>query len=241
MTPQQLTPTLFHMGPPLDMGPLPSLFYFALSATDSLTKDPFNQVVTFLQGKPIRIFSLTLPGHEAPFTPQEGIRIWAEDTKKGKDPLPQFFDEADRAIQFGIEKGFIDKAHLSVAGLSRGGLIALHVAARNPSCNKICLFSPVIRLSQVQEFLSCNAASWDAPELSSLLCTRRLLLQIGNRDTRVQTRNSTEFVLQLVEEAHKQGIRSPPLELHLYPSVGQHGHGTPPEIFAKGAAWIASS
>ena len=54
----------FFVGPSLEKGPLPTLIYFALSAEDSLQCDPFNRPVQFLEGLPLRIFSITLPGHE---------------------------------------------------------------------------------------------------------------------------------------------------------------------------------
>ena len=56
----------FFVGPPLEEGPFPTLIYFALSAEDSLQCDPFNQPVQFLEGLPLRIFSITLPGAEHP-------------------------------------------------------------------------------------------------------------------------------------------------------------------------------
>jgi hypothetical protein len=38
---------------------------------------------------------------------------------------------------------------------------------------------------------------------------------------------------------HKK-TRVAQVELLIYPSIGQMGHGTPPEIFKQGADWIAS-
>ncbi|MCB1084213.1 MAG: hypothetical protein KDK61_07865, partial [Simkania sp.] len=76
----------FFVGPRLEEGPLPTLIYFALSAEDSLERDPFNQPVQFLEGLPLRIFSITLPGHENNLPPEDALNVWEERMKKG-DPV----------------------------------------------------------------------------------------------------------------------------------------------------------
>ena len=52
MKPQQLNLTsdiqLEYLGPSINLGPLPAVFYFALSATDSLSLDPFDQPAVYL-------------------------------------------------------------------------------------------------------------------------------------------------------------------------------------------------
>src|SRR3990167_9308959 len=90
--------TLYHVGPSLDHGPLPSLFYFALSGPDSLCKDPYNQIIQFLSGRFMRFFSLTLPAHEVELPPTEAIGTWAEEFSQGIDRLSPFFDQISQAI-----------------------------------------------------------------------------------------------------------------------------------------------
>ena len=41
--------SIYHVGPPLELGPLPTFFYFALSGEESLTLNPYNQPVSFLR------------------------------------------------------------------------------------------------------------------------------------------------------------------------------------------------
>ena len=74
-----------YVGPDILDGPLPSLFYFALSEEESLLVDPYNQPVQFLLEKPVRTFSLTIPGHGPDLDPRKAIGIWAEEFKKGND------------------------------------------------------------------------------------------------------------------------------------------------------------
>jgi esterase FrsA len=236
----EIIPNLFHVGPALDHGPLPSIFYFALSGPDSLCLDPFNQPVQCLEGKWIRIFSMTLPAHEEGLSPHEALATWASDIAKGLDPLNNFFEEALRAIAYTIENKFADPHKLGIAGLSRGGFIASHLAAREKRFKAILQFAPLTRLPKGKDF----EAVWNHPILQSLdilplakqLADRHIRFYIGNKDARVSTKACLDFVLALVEHS---SLRSPQIELIMTPSIGQMGHGTSPEIFCQGAEWLA--
>ena len=68
-----------YIGPDLMEGPLPSLFYFALSEQESLFLDPYNQPVVFLSSYPIRVFSMTLPGHGSGLHSKDAMHFWARE------------------------------------------------------------------------------------------------------------------------------------------------------------------
>ena len=229
--------TLYHVGPALDHGPLPTLFYFALSGHDSLCTDPYNQIIQFLSGKFMRFFSLTLPAHEAGLPPTEALGTWAEEMEQGKDPLTPFFEQISRAIHYVVQQELAPPDRISVAGLSRGGLIAAHVAARNPAIRALLQFAPITRLGFAREFHAIEqlplVRSFDLIPLADRLCNRPIRIYIGNRDTRVSTRGAMEFALALSEARHAQ------VDLIVSPSVGHMGHGTPPESFRQGAEWIS--
>ncbi|PIS01970.1 MAG: alpha/beta hydrolase [Chlamydiae bacterium CG10_big_fil_rev_8_21_14_0_10_42_34] len=233
--------TLYHTGPALDHGPLPSLFYFALSGPDSLTLDPFNQPVQFLNGQMIRIFSMTLPGHENNLPATGAMQIWAEDLNKGYNCVGTFLDKAELAVEFAISQKLVLPNKMAVAGLSRGGFIAAHLAARDERFRSVLGFAPLTCLSKIKEFApfpeSPLAKSLDLTHLAPLISDRHVRLYIGNDDTRVGTRSCFDFAMQLVE--HKKG-RTSHVELFISPSIGQMGHGTSPEIFQQGAHWVAS-
>lgn len=233
--------TLYHTGPALDHGPLPSLFYFALSGPDSLCLDPFNQPVQFLQGKMIRIFSMTLPGHENDLPPKEAMKIWAEDLEKGSDCIGEFLNAAELAVNFAVKEKFADPEKMATAGLSRGGFAAAHLAARDPRFRYFVAFAPLTRLSKIKEFSHLTdhpfVNSLDLVHLSKLLSDRHIRLYIGNEDTRVGTDGCFDFMKSLVK--HKKN-RIAQVELFISPSIGQMGHGTSPEIFKQGADWVAS-
>ncbi len=234
---------LFHFGPPLDHGPLPSFFYFALSGPDSLCLDPFNQPVQFLQGKMIRVFSMTLPGHEANLPAENAILLWAEDIARGMDPIGSFLDNTAAAVDFAIRERFADPKRLAVGGLSRGGFIAAHVAARDVRFQFLLGFAPLTRLSTLKEFASMRdhplIKDLDLENLSPSLAKLHSRFYIGNRDTRVGTRACFDFAMSLVEAAHAHKIRTPQVECFITPSMGRDGHGTSPEVFQDGAAWVA--
>lgn len=234
--------TLYHSGPSLDLGPLPSFFYFAVSGNDTLQKEPFNQVVEFLHGQMIRVFSMTLPGHEGNLPPTKAIEVWADDYAHKRDPLNDFLDQFEIALSFAIQQKFVDPNKMAIGGLSRGGFVALHAAARDQRMKYVLGLAPLTDLHQVAEFsyLQPIIPILDLKKVSKQLIHQNIRLYISNHDTRVDTRSCFEFAMSVVESANQHQIRSPKMELILYPPVGHHGHGTPPEIFKAGADWIAS-
>ncbi len=233
--------TLYHVGPALDHGPLPSIFYFALSGPDSLTLDPFNQFVQFMQGRMVRIFSMTLPAHENELPANNAMNVWAEEIGQGIDRLSPFLDSAQTAIHFAIKEKFIDPGKMAVAGLSRGGFIAAHLAAREPRFRSLLAFAPLTQLSKIKEFSHLQdhplAHHFDLMRLAKQLSDRHTRLYIGNRDTRVGTRECFEFAMSLVEAKSEKSAQ---VELIVSPSIGYMGHGTSPDIFQQGAQWLTA-
>ena len=233
--------SLFHVGPSIDFGPLPTIFYFALSGPDSLTKDPFNQPIQFLSDQWIRFFSLTLPFHEDELPPKEAIGSWAEEIKKDNDIIGTFIDNALAAVEFVISQKLAYPQKLAVAGLSRGGFIASLLAAKEKRFSHILQFAPLTDLSKTKEFELLQThpivQSYNLLPLAPLLADRSIRLYIGNKDTRTHTHLCFEFAMELVKNS---SLRSPQIELFITPSIGHMGHGTSMEIFEQGALWIAN-
>ena len=181
--------TLYHTGPALDHGPLPSLFYFAISGPDSLCLDPYNQIVQFLHGEMIRIFSMTLPGHEEGLPAIDAMKIWAEELSKGNDCVEIFLNSLGIAVDFAIREKFAAPQKLATAGLSRGGFIASHLAARDERFRYLLCFAPLTRLSKIKEFTKDHdltlANKLDLIHLAPYLSDRHVRMFIGNDDTRV--------------------------------------------------------
>lgn len=233
---------LFYAGPPLDKGPLPAVIYLAVSGIDSLMLDPLNQPAAFLAlHYKIRVFSLNLPAHEPPLEPQRALAAWAEAFLKGDDLIRPFIQKVAHAADFLIEQKIATK--LGIAGLSRGGFLAMHSAALSPHLQTILAFAPITRLGLSKDFSSLATDSelqkLDLLSLCDKLYDKTLRIYIGNRDELVSTSSCFSFVQTLVETAYAQRIRSPQVEMIISPSIGYQGHGTAKPLFEQGAAWIA--
>lgn len=231
------------LGPPTSAGPLPALFYFSLSARDSLTLDPFNQPAAYLEHLPMRIFSLTLPGHENNLPPTQALYVWAQELGKGHDVIAAFVAKVQQSIALLLEKRLIFEDKLAVSGLSRGAFVAAHVAAAIPQFRIVLGFAPLTQVSFAQEFEAIArdplVEALSLMHLTDRLIDRKLRFYIGNLDMRVSTRRCFDFIEKLSQTAYEQRVRSPSVELFIYPSIGHMGHGTPQAIFHQGAQWVA--
>lgn len=232
-----------YVGPDLSAGPLPALFYFSISAHDSLSLDPFNQPVAYLSRLPMRIFSISLPGHENQLPPREALSRWAEEISRGRNVIGEFVDKVKSTVQSLIAQNILIPEQIGVAGLSRGAFIAAHAAAIIPEFQWILGFAPLTDLSGHKEFQHMQ----HIPLVHALglettvphLYNRSLRFYIGNLDTLVSTRRCFDFIEKLTQTAQAKGIRSPNVELIIAPSIGREGHGTSKEVFHAGAQWIA--
>lgn len=187
----------------------------------------------------IRIFSLTLPGHENGLPATGAMQIWAEDIEKGIPSIQNFLDSAQQALDFAIRERFASPDKLAVGGLSRGAFMAAHLAARDKRFRHLLGFAPLSRLSKLKEFhpLAENPAvhRLDLTHLANPLSDRHVRLYMGNDDTQVGTRECFDFATAIVKQ---KKTRTSHVEFLMYPSIGKNGHGTPPEIFKQGADWI---
>lgn len=223
---------IYHLGPPLSAGPLPSVFYFALSGEDSLTLDPFNQFVQYLEDAPIRCFSITLPGHGPGLKKENAIHFVAEAFEKGEDLFEPFFKSCLENIQYLIENNWINPKQLAVAGLSRGGYFASLLALRDSRIQTVIAFAPITNIS----FLIPKAERYDLTNYD--FTSKTLRFYIGNRDQRVSTDLCFQFIRQVADQAFEKGVRSPQAELIITPSIGHMGHGTSSAAFQNGANWL---
>lgn len=229
-----------HQGSPLEAGTQPAVIYFALSAHMSLFVDPFNQPVLRLCQQGIRVFSWDLPFHEAEKDPHDAMRQWEQEFKNCPSFIDKFIDQSLENIHYLIEQGFVNPSRLAVAGLSRGGFMAAHLAAREKRIKTVVGFAPLTEPKFLEDSQSSsnNDQKITLTSLVHHLLHTRLRFYIGNHDTRVSTDACYHFIQALTTSAFNQGIRSPLTELIIYPSIGYKGHGTPPFIFHDGADWI---
>jgi esterase FrsA len=126
---------------------------------------------------------------------------------------------------------------LAAAGLSRGGFIATHLAARYPQIKTVLGFAPATKLMELNGFPP-EAERWDLEHQIPRLLKVRLKFYIGNRDIRVGTSTAFQFCHHLTEQKFKNGERTPQVEFSMFPSIGHKGHGTPMGVFLDGAEWV---
>lgn len=230
------------MGPDFDLGVLPGFFYFSLNAEESLSLDPFNQPVTALASQPLRVYSLTLPGHEVGQDKFKAIEFLAEEIRAGRNPVENFVSRAQEVIQHLIEIGALDEERVAVGGLSRGAFYGAHLVLRDSRLKTLLGFAPMTDLSYQPAFSEMQ----DHPltkELSLLshakqLASKIIRFYISNRDLRVSTDRCYALVREIVENSYQLGNRSPSVELFISPPIGAQGHGTPPLIFQQGSEWL---
>lgn len=232
---------LFYVGPEIDQtSDLPCLVYLALSAKESLQVDPFCQIVTFLEEYPIRIFSVDLPYHGDNLPSVEGITRWAEAIERHEDLLSTFLDDLETSLR--LLFAHIKPSSIAIAGLSRGGFLASHIAGRMDEISSLIAFAPLTDPSQCLELIPVQESplltKLDLRFLTQRLASKKIRVHIGNRDQRVHTDSCYAWVRSLIEEAFSQKIRSPQIEIFLRPSIGYLGHGTSKESFEDGARWI---
>jgi predicted esterase len=234
---------IYHVGPSLNDGPRPSLFYFSLSGEESLALGPYNQPAVLLSEQGIRVFSLTLPGHEGAFPHSQAVKSWGENLLAGTDIIDEFTGQCMQALDFLVQDQIVDPARVCAAGLSRGAFMAAHLAAKDQRIHTVLGFAPLTTLSTITDLKKIAdpraLSSYSLEALIPKLVNKTLRFYIGNHDTLVSTSLCFSFIQALTEYAYQQKHRFPPIELMIYPSIGHKGHGTPPEIFQDGASWLA--
>ncbi len=234
--------TVYVAGPDFQQGPLPAVFYFSISGAESLTLDPFNQPVAFLQDAPLRVFSMDLPGHAPHQDKMKGLAAIAEEITAGQDPITRFCERVTQAIDELILLNWIDPHQIAAAGLSRGAFFAAHAASRDPRIHSVCGFAPLTSLGHLPDFATLRdhplVRDSDVTRIASKLCNRQLRWYIGHSDEAVGTHTCNAAYEAIVAASRAARIRSAPLELMTHASIGHRGHGTAPHIFYSGALWL---
>jgi hypothetical protein len=233
---------IYYVGPDLDLGPLPSVFYFALSAKDTLCTAPFNQPSNYLIQQSIRVFSVDLPFHGEGWDHMQALQHWAKTIEKEESTLWHFILTLQESISSLFRENILLEHKTGVMGLSRGGFIASHVAALFSEIPIVLAYAPLTQLPHAKDFQHLLPSplidKLDLSHLTPVLAKKKVRVHIGNRDIRVSTDSCYQWIRSLTESAHRQHIKSPSIELLLQPSIGYQGHGTSEESFEGGAAWM---
>lgn len=198
-----------------------TVLYLSLSAEDSLLTSPFCHPVNMLVAEGVKVLSVTLPDHEGNAKPQNIQELWSSKW----DIIATFIEKTVLEIQklpFPIN---------AVMGLSRGAFIGSYLAAQIPSITHILGFAPMTSLLHHLSILS----------LKEDLATKTIRFFIGHNDTRVHTSEVVTVIKGLIDEALRQKIVFPPIDLVMKPSVGFKGHGTLDPVFNEGVSWLLNN
>lgn len=244
-TPDNLT--FSYKGPSPDEGMLPALFYFSLSAEQSLEMYPYNSPIDFFKESKCRVFSVTLPSHGKSPMEHHAIKMWADEIYAGHYQLEEFINAVVKGIYFLIEQNIVDPEAIAFSGLSRGAFIATHLAAKIKESKYVLGFAPLTYFNDLEDFVKYKhdmhvQSRLERLNLLSLIeelsHLHALRFYIGNRDTRVGVDHCYQFIRALSEKAHEKKARSFHIELNITQSIGHQGHGTSPATFEEGSLWV---
>lgn len=226
---------LYYAGPELRQDFLPCVFYFALSAEESLSTPPFCSPVNFLlQNRSIRVFSVDLPFHGSGHSSIDAMPKWIDHV----DQVEEFLSNLSLSLKMLFS--YLLPSKVAVMGLSRGALIAGKIAAQHSLISHMVLFAPLLSLQNLKEGFDLPLSKNISLESEvSALASKKTQIYIGNRDTRVSTDACYQWTRALIEEAYAKKIRSLQIELFLQPSIGYLGHGTSEKSFQNGANWLS--
>ncbi|MBA3722084.1 MAG: alpha/beta hydrolase [Parachlamydiaceae bacterium] len=234
---------IYFQGPDITSGPLPAVFYFALSGIATLYEDPFNQIINELSKEKIRIFSWDLPFHQEGSDPKQAMQQWSLELMQNQNFISDFTDQCKSHLDFLIDQKIVNENKIALAGLSRGGFIATHWCANDKRIKSLLGLAPLTKPQPLDDFPQAHIHSYKQIQLVHLvqnLLHANVRFYIGNCDKRVGTEACFEFINALSNTAYENGIKSPHVEMIIFPSIGHQGHGTPPHIFHAGAHWLTS-
>jgi dienelactone hydrolase len=224
--------------------PAPTLLVFSARMEDSLGNEAYIKAGRILAGRGYLCVSLDLPchGEDAKAGEPEGLAGWRARLEKGEDLLGGFLARVSAVLDYLIQEGYTDPRKVAACGTSRGGFIAMHVAAADARVRCAAGFSPVTNLLALREFAGMEqhaatralALTQAAPRLAG----RPIWVMIGNNDRRVSTDDAIAFTRAVVAAsvAQEQPAR---VELRVAPAPPHPtGHYTPTNAHEEAAAWI---
>ncbi|MEO7653484.1 MAG: alpha/beta fold hydrolase, partial [Bryobacteraceae bacterium] len=212
--------------------------------------DSFHRVGLILAGKGFLVVSLDLPCHGAELRPGEssGVAGWRTRLTNGENAVAGFTKRAVAVLSYLIEQKYADPKRIAVAGSSRGGFMALHLAAAEPRIAAAIAFAPVTGLRAVREFKGVAndtlVRSLDIMNQAAKLADRAIWISMGHNDTRVDSHHAIDFALNLMKWS---GIQEKPMtdswsgdriKLTITPSESPDGHSTYRSAHEEAAQWL---
>ena len=222
--------------------PAPTLFIFASDIKATLDNPYFRQCGDALAEQGYLCVSLDLPGHGTDQRAGEpgALGTWRTRSDDGEDFIKPFTDRARTVLDHLIATGAADPQRVAACGTSRGGFMALQVAAADPRIRATAAFAPVTNLMALREFTGAKNTDHVA-ELSLLanaekLAGRSLWVIIGDRDDRVSTDDAIAFARKVTNSSLEKTSAS---DVTLLVLPEPKGHTTPKGAPELAVAWMA--
>ena len=211
------------------------LIHLTLTAAQGLELDPFAIVPRAFLAAGHCVASFDLPNHGRMANGYgEGLTGMVAAFAAGCDVfLPAV--ETGSALIDAYHQRLSSSGPVLASGISRGGLIALHLAAADTRIEAAAAFAPVTDLRALHEFDSLADVpvidSVSALALAPQLSTRPMLLTINQTDDRVSTSACVDFFDALKWSALRDDLH----ELWIDPDTG---HSMRDTTYDAGAKWL---
>lgn len=219
--------------------PAPTVFFLGGAVEDNLTEPHYVEGINAL-GAGVWCVTVDLPGHGRDVRPNEpdGLPAWRYRLEHGDDSIAHFTRRASAVLDHFVAQKYTDSEKVGVFGTSRGGFMALHLAAADSRVRNVAGFAPVTELTALTEFQKMEkehlARAHAVARLADRLYDRAIWIMIGSTDHRVSTQRSIEFTERIIEAAAAHGQR-PRIELHIESS---DGHRVPDLSYLRAGQWM---
>lgn len=220
--------------------PMPTVLFLGSQVEYSISDPPYAKAVEILCK---RVLCLTIDnpgeGADAPASKARGLVFWAQSLAAKKDFTGDFVRRANAVLDKLAKDGAVDRERVGVFGTSRGGFLALHLAAADPKIKAVALFAPVTNLAVLSEFIPTKAGAQKFTVTSHAKFAAKLYqtpvwLTIGPGDDRVGTHDAIDFGQMMLKAATAKQVPSV-FELHVAPA---NGHTTPAESYEQASRWM---
>jgi esterase FrsA len=222
--------------------PCPTLLMLGHSIENMLGNKDFNPPALILQRQGFIAVSVDAPGHGQDLREGEAddnLKLsWRPRLLRGERMIDKFAKKVSLLLNYLIRNRYTDPRRIAALGISRGGFLALHLAAREKRVGCVAAVAPVVDLLAVREFGGLDRhpvfKALHLVNYTRKLANLPIWICIGNNDDRVDTDRAFQFVRKLVIDS-ADGKKPVDVQIHVMPTLGHAAHAT---AYPEAAAWI---
>jgi pimeloyl-ACP methyl ester carboxylesterase len=217
----------------------PTLFLLGAATQSMLTNPDFSRHGELMYAQGWNVVSVDPPCHGEDLRPGERAEIlgWADRFLKGEDTVAAFVARVNDVIDHLVTENVAKSGSVALMGVSRGGFLALHVAAGNARIAAVCTLAPVMDWAMVREFAEMkeNALVKSTALINHVdRITCPVWTIIGSADDRVDTSKAVEVMHRLLANNSVRG-KGLAIDFHL---TSTPGHQSFPIWHDEAARWL---